>query len=163
MFTMRRFIAPVVCVALSASLASAAESTLTADLAVHKVKPVDATVVLRSIANVERAVAVDDDTIRVWGDASRIAIARTVVDLIEKPADASETSVQLADGTTAAIAALRHASAIDVLRALRAKLGIRKVATIDADNSSSSILVRDSSERAQEALKLIAEMDGEGS
>jgi type II secretory pathway component GspD/PulD (secretin) len=160
MFTMRRFIVPVVCVALSASLASAAESTLTADLDVHKIEPVDAVVVLRSIASVERAVAVDDDTVRVWGDESKIATARVVVDLIEKPAEGSETSVQLADGTTVAIAFLRHASVVDVLKALRAKLGIRKVATED---SSSIILVRDSNERVQEALKLIAEMDGGGS
>ena len=160
MFTIRRFIVPVVCVALSASLASAAESTLTADLDVHKIEPVDAVVVLRSIASVERAVAVDDDTVRVWGDESKIAIARAVVDLIEKPIDGSESSVQLADGTTVAIAVLRHASTGDVLKALRAKLGIRKVATED---SSSIILVRDSNERVQEALKLIAQMDGEGS
>lgn len=160
MFTVRRFIVPVVCVALSASLASAAESTLTADLDVHKIEPVDAVVVLRSIAGVERAVAVDDDTVRVGGDESKIAIARVVVDLIEKPAEGSEASVQLADGTTIAIAFLRHASTIDVLKALRAKLGIRKVATED---SSSIILVRDSNERVQEALKLIAEMDGGGS
>jgi type II secretory pathway component GspD/PulD (secretin) len=145
---------------LSASLTSAAESTLTADLDVHKIEPVDAVVVLRSIASVERAVAVDDDTVRVWGDESKIATARVVVDLIEKPAEGSETSVQLADGTTVAIAFLRHASVVDVLKALRAKLGIRKVATED---SSSIILVRDSNERVQEALKLIAEMDGGGS
>jgi type II secretory pathway component GspD/PulD (secretin) len=162
MFTMRRFIVPVVCVALSASLASAAESTLTADLDVHKIEPVDAVVVLRSIASVERAVAVDDDTVRVWGDESKIAIARAVVDLIEKPIDSSESSVQLADGTTVAIAILRHASTGDVLKALRAKLGIRRVATVVTDDSS-SVLVRDSSERAQEALKLIAQMDSEGS
>jgi hypothetical protein len=162
MFTMRRFIVSVVCVALSASLASAAESTLTADLDVHKIEPVDAVVVLRSIANVERAVAVDDDTVRVWGDEAKIAIARAVVDLIEKPAEGSESSVQLAEGTTTVIAVLRHASAADVLKALRAKLHIRRVATIDTDDSS-SILVRDSSEQAQEALKLIAQMDGEGS
>ena len=162
MFTMRRFIVSVVCVALSASLASAAESTLTADLDVHKIEPVDAVVVLRSIASVERAVVVDDDTVRVWGDESRIAIARAVADLLEQPIDGSKVSVQLADGTTAAIAVLRHASAGDVLKALRAKLGIRRVATIATDDSS-SILVRDSSEQAQEALKLIAQIDGEGS
>jgi hypothetical protein len=163
MFTIRRFIVPVVCVALSASLAAAAESTLMADLDVHKIEPADVVVVLRAIASVERVVAVDDDTVRVWGDESKIATARAVVDLIEQPADGSQASVQLSDGTTVAIAFLRHASTVDVLKALRAKLGIRRVATVDTDNSSSSILVRDSSERAQEALKLIAEMDGEGS
>jgi len=160
MFTMRRFIVPVVCVALSASLASAAESTLTADLDFHKLKPANALTVLRSIAHVGRADVIDDDTIRVWGDESTIADARAVLGLLEQPADATENSVQLADGTTAAIAFLRHASPLGVLKALRAKLEIRNVAT---DELSSSVVVRDSSERVQEALKLIAELDREGS
>jgi len=70
---------------------------------------------------------------------------------------------RFADGTTVAIAALRRASAVDVLKELRAKLQIRRVATIEADDSSSSIMVRDTNEQAQEALKLIAKMDREGS
>ena len=90
----------------------------------------------------------------------KLADARAIVGLIEKPAAGSAASVQLADGTRVAIASLRRASAIDVLKELRAKLQIRRVATLETDGSSSSILVRDSNEQAQEALKLIAEMDG---
>ncbi len=160
MLTMRRFIAPVVCVALSASLASAAESTLTADFDVQRVRAADALVVIRSVANTRRIVVVDDHTVRVSDDEATIAVARAIVGLIEKPADGSVASVQLADGSTVAIASLRRASAIDVLKELRAKLQIRRVATITADDSSSSILVRDTKEQTQEALKLIAEMDG---
>jgi hypothetical protein len=161
MLTMRRFLVPVVCVALSTSLASAAESTQTADFEVQRVKPTDAVVVLRSLANTRRIVVVDDHTIRVSDDdESKMAAARAIVGLIEKPAAGSAASVQLADGTTVAIASLRRASAIDVLKELRAKLQIRRVATLETDDSSSSILVRDSNEQAQEALKLIAEMDG---
>lgn len=158
MLMMRRFLVPVVCVTLSASLASAAEST--ADFNLQRVRPNDALVVLRALANTRRIVVVDDHTVRVSDDESKIADARAVVGLIEKPAEGSGTSVQLADGTTVAIASLRRASAIDVLKELRAKLQIRRVATLEADDSSSSILVRDSHEQAQEALKLIAEMDG---
>ena len=158
MFTMRRFIAPVVCIALSASLASAAESALTADLDVHKFKPADALVVVRTIANLPRATVIDDDTFRVWGDAAKIADARAVLGLLEQPADATERSVQLADGTTVAVAVLRHASPGDVLTALRKKMGLRAIVT-----TNSSVVVRDSSERVQEALKLIAELDREGS
>ncbi|HEV7504835.1 MAG TPA: hypothetical protein VGS07_07995 [Thermoanaerobaculia bacterium] len=160
MLTMRRFLFPVVCVALSVSLASAAESALTADFHVQRVRPADAVVVLRALANTRRIVVVDDHTVKVSDDESKIADARAIVGLIEKPADGSATSVQLADGTTVAIASLRQASAIDVLKELRAKLQIRRVATIETDGSSSSVLVRDSNEQAQEALKLIAEMDG---
>jgi type II secretory pathway component GspD/PulD (secretin) len=160
MLTMRRFLVLVVCVALSSSLASAAESALTADFDVQRVRPADAVVVLRTLANTRRIVVIDDHTVRVWDDESKIAVARAIVGLIEKPADGPVATVQLADGTTVAIAALRQASAIDVLKALRVKLQIRRVATIETDDSSSSILVRDSNEQAQEALKLIAEMDG---
>jgi hypothetical protein len=161
MLTMRRFLVPIVCVALSTSPASAAESTLTADFNLQRVKPADAVVVLRALANTRRIVIVDDHTVRVSDDESKIADARAVVGLIEKPAEGSGTSVQLADGTTVAMASLRQASAIDVLKALRTKLQIRRVATIEGDGSTSSrVLVRDSTERAQEALKLIAEMDG---
>jgi len=159
MLTMRRFLVPVVCVALSTSLASAAESTLTADFVVQRVRPADAVVVLRALANTRRIVVVDDHTVRVSDDESEIADARAIVGLIEKPAEGS-MSVQLADGTTVAIASLRRASASDVLKELREKLQIRRIATLEADDSSSSILVRDSNEQAQEALKLIAEMDG---
>jgi len=159
MLTMRRFLVPVVCVALSTSLASAAESTSTADFVVRRVRPADALVVLRVLANTRRIVVVDDHTVRVSDDESKIADARAIVGLIEKPADGSVASVQLADGTTVAIASLRQASAIDVLKELRAKLEIRRVATLETDDSS-SILVRDSNEQAQEALKLIAEIDG---
>jgi hypothetical protein len=147
-------------VALSTSLASATETTLTADFDVQKVKPADAVVVLRTLADTRRIAVVDDHTVRVWDDESKIAVARAIVGLIEKPAEGSGASVQFADGTTVAIAALQRASSIDVLKALRAKLQIRRVATLDTDDSSSSILVRDTNEQAQEALKLIAEMDG---
>lgn len=160
MLTMRRFLVPVVCVALSTSLASAAESTLTADFDVQRVRPADAVVVLRSLANTRRITVVDGHTVRVSDDESKIADARVIVGLIEKPVEGSGASVQLADGTTVAIASLRRASAIDVLKELRAKLQIRRVATIETDGSNSSILVRDSNEQAQEALKLIAELDG---
>jgi hypothetical protein len=160
MLRMRRFLVPVICVALSTSLASAAESTLTADFDVQRVRPADAVVVLRTLANTRQIVVVDDHTVRVSDDESKIADVRAIVGLIEKPAEGSVASVQLADGTTVAIVALRRASAIDVLKALRAKLQIRRVATLDTDDSSSSILVRDTNEKAQEALKLIAEMDG---
>jgi|GEM_PF-2939894 len=160
MLTMRRFLVPVVCMALSASVASAAESTSTADFNLQRIKPNDAVVVLRALANTRRIVVVDDHTVRVSDDDSKIADARAIVGLIETPAEGSQTSVQLADGTTVAIASLRRASAIDVLKELREKLQIRRIATLEADDSSSSILVRDSNEQAQEALKLIAEMDG---
>ena len=160
MLTMRRFLVPVVCVALSASLASAAESTLTADFNLQRVKPNGAIVVLRTLAGTRQIVAVDDHTVRVSDDESKIAVARTLVGLIEKPAEDSVT-VQLADGSTIAMASLRRASARDVLTALRTKLQIRRIATIEGDGSMSSlVLVRDSDEQAQEALKLIAEMDG---
>jgi hypothetical protein len=159
MLTMRRFLVPVVCVALSTSLASAAESTLTADFEVQRVRPNDALVVLRTLANTRRIVVVDDHTVRISDDESKIADVRAIVGLIEKPADGSVASVQLADGTTVAIASLRRASAFDVLTELRTKLQIRRIATLETDDSS-SILVRDSNEQAQEALKLIAEMDG---
>lgn len=160
MLTMRRFLVPVACVALSACVASAAESTLTADFVVRRVRPADALVVLRALANTRQIAVVDDHTVRVSDDEPKIADARAIVGLIEKPAEGSVASVQLADGSTVAIASLRRASAIDVLKELRAKLQIRRVATIEGDDSSSSILVRDSNEQAQEALKLIAEMDG---
>jgi hypothetical protein len=160
MLTMRRFLVPVVCVALSTRLASAAESTLTADLDVQRVRPADAVVVLRALADARRIVIVVVHTVRVSDDESKIADARAIVGLFEKPAEGSGASVQLADGTMVAIATLRKASAIDVLKALRAKLQIRRVATIETDGSSSSILVRDSNEQVQEALKLIAKMDG---
>lgn len=159
MLTMRRFLVPVVCVALSTSLASAAESTSTADFNLQRVRPADAVVVLRALANTRRIAVVDDHTVRISDDESKIADARAIVGLIEKPPESS-VSVQLADGTTVAMAALRRASAIDVLKELREKLQIRRIATLETDDSSSSILVRDSNEQAQEALKLIAEMDG---
>ena len=163
MLTMRRFLVPVVCVALSTSLASAAESTPTADFNLQRVKPNEALVVLRTLANTRRIVVVDDHTIRISDVESKIADARAIVGLIEKPADGSVT-VQLADGSTVAMASLRRASANDVLTAVRTKLQIRRIVTIEADGSTSSrVLVRDSKEQAQEALKLIAEMDGEGS
>lgn len=159
MRTMRRFLVPVACVALSASLASADESTQTADFNLQRVNSKGALVVLRTLANTRRIVAVDDHTVRISDDESKIAEVRAIVGLIENPTEGS-ASVQLADGSTVAIATLRQASAIDVLKALRTKLQIRRVATIETDDSSSSVLVRDSNERAQEALKLIAEMDG---
>src|SRR6185312_11741293 len=146
MLTMRRFLVPVVCMALSASVASAAESTSTADFNLQRIKPNDAVVVLRALANTRRIVVVDDHTVRVSDDDSKIADARAIVGLIETPAEGSQTSVQLADGTTVAIASLRRASAIDVLKELREKLQIRRIATLEADDSSSSILVRDSNE-----------------
>ncbi len=160
MLTMRRFLVSLVCVALSASLASAAESKQTADFNLQRVDPKGALVVLRTLANTRQIVVVDDHTVRVSDDESKIADVRAIVGLIEDPAEGSAT-VQLADGSTVAKASLRRAAAIDVLRAVREKLQIRKIATIGGDGSTSSlVLVRDSNEQAQEALKLIAEMDG---
>jgi len=160
MLTIRRFLVPVVCVALSTSLASAADSTSTADFNLRRVEAKGAVVVLRTLANTRRIVVVDDHTVRISDDESKIADARAIVGLIENPAEGSAT-VQLADGSTVAMASLRRASASDVLTALRTKLQIRRIATIEGDGSTSSrVFVRDTNEQAQEALKLIAEMDG---
>ena len=143
---------------LTSTSALAADSTVTADLVLEQLRPADALTIVRSLAGVRGAEVLDERSIRVTGDADSVEVAKLVIDLAEHPsAVAGEIPTHtLADGSVIASVRLEHASVIDVMKALRKEIGIRRIAV---DSKLSTVVVRDTAAQVESALAVIRQME----
>jgi len=143
---------------LTSTAALAADSTVTADLVLEQLQPADALTTVRSLAEVRGVEVLDEHSIRVTGDADRVAVAKLVIDIAEHPsvvADEIPTRT-LADGSVIASVRLEHTSVMDVMMALRKKVGIRKVVV---SSELSTVVVRDTAAQVESALAVIRQME----
>ena len=143
---------------LTSTAALAADSTVTADLVLEQLQPADALTTVRSLAEVRGVEVLDEHSIRVTGDADRVAVAKLVIDVAEHPsAVADEIPTRtLADGSVIASVRLEHTSVMDVMMALRKKVGIRKVVV---SSELSTVVVRDTAAQVESALAVIRQME----
>jgi len=143
---------------LTSTAALAADSTVTADLVLEQLQPADALTTVRSLAEVRGVEVLDEHSIRVAGDADSVAVAKLVIDVAEHPsAVAGEIPTRtLADGSVIASVRLEHASVMDVMRALREEVGIRKIVVI---SEPSTVVVRDTAAQVEAALAVIRQME----
>ena len=143
---------------LTSTAALAADSTVTADLVLEQLQPADALTTVRSLAEVRGVEVLDEHSIRVTGDADRVAVAKLVIDVAEHPsAVADEIPTRtLADGSVIASVRLEHTSVMDVMMALRKEVGIRKVVV---SSELSTVVVRDTAAQVESALAVIRQME----
>jgi hypothetical protein len=143
---------------LTSISALAADSTVTADLVLEQLRPADALTTVRSLAEVRGAEVLNEHSVRVTGDADSVAVAKLVIDLAEHPSVvAGEIPTRtLADGSVIASVRLKHASAVDVMMALRKEVGVRKIVAI---STPSTVVVRDTAAQVESALAVIRQME----
>lgn len=143
---------------LTSTFALAADSTVTADLVLERLRPADALTTVRSLAGVRGVEVLDERSVRVTGDAESVAVAKLVIDVAEHPsvvADEIPTHT-LADGSVIASVRLEHTPVLDVMMALREEVGIRRIV---ADSALSTIVVRDTAAQVESALAVIRQME----
>lgn len=143
---------------LTSTSALATDSTVTADLVLEQLQPADAVTTVRALAGVRGAEVLDERSIRVTGDADRVAVAKLVIDVAEHPSVvAGEIPTRtLADGSVLASVRLEHASVRDVMMALRKEVGIRQIAI---NSELSTVVVRDTAAQVESALEVIRQME----
>lgn len=111
---------------------------------------------LRVMVDARRLTMGDEHSVGMTDTPANIQLARRVIDMVEDPGDEAFRQLSVADGTIIASVRLRHASVVDVGSALRAKADL---ARISMNVALSTVVVRDSPERIEAALKLIRELD----
>ena len=136
--------------------ATAAEPVETVRLTLKELKPEDALGMLRVMVDARRLTMGDEHSVGMTDTPANIQLARRVIDMVEDPGDEAFRQLSVADGTVIASVRLRHASVVDVGSALRAKADL---ARISMNVALSTVVVRDSPERVEAALKLIRELD----
>ena len=143
---------------LTSTAALAADSAVTADLVLEQLQPADALTAVRSLAGVRGVEVLDERRVRVTGDAESVAVAKVVIDVTEHPsAVADEIPTRtLADGSVIASVRLEHASVMDVMMALRKKVGVRKVVV---SSTLSTVVVRDTAAQVESALAVLRRME----
>lgn len=140
------------------STSALADSMVTTDLVLDQLQPADALTTVRSLAEVRGAEVLDERSIRVTGDAESVAVAKLVIDAAEHPSVAAGEipTRTLADGSVIASVRLEQASVLDVMRALRKEVGVRKIV---ANSTLSTVMVRDTAAQVESALAVIRQME----
>jgi hypothetical protein len=148
----------IACAACVVSTARAADEVAREQtFHLENVEAKDALTILRSIADTRKVSYVDEHTIAVQDTPENLALVSAVVRVADTAGDtADESPIPASDGTVITVVDLRHASSLDVLRALRKELQIRRIATL----GESRVFLRDTESQTQAALEVIRRLDG---
>ncbi len=138
-----------------ARLSAADGVTRSEDLALSEGDPKEVLVLLKSIAGTIDVSVVDQHTIRVRDTPNHLAVAEQVVKMF---ASVEESRYTAGDGSVILNVFLQHATAKDVMFALRAKLHVPKIAIIGTNR----VLLRDTASQADAALGMIRDMEHAG-
>jgi type II secretory pathway component GspD/PulD (secretin) len=123
----------------------------------ENVEAKDALTILRSIADTRKVSYVDEHTIVVQDTPENLALVSAVVKMADAAGDtADESPLPVSDGTVITAVVLRHASAKDVLIALRREVQIRRIATL----GEARVIFRDTESQTQAALEVIRRLEG---
>jgi len=123
----------------------------------ENVEAKDALTVLRSITDTRKISAVDEHTITVRDTAENLALVSEVVKRADAAGDTvDESPLPVSDGTVITAVALRQASSMEVLKALRNEVRIRRIATV----GEARVIFRDTESQTQAALEVIRRLEG---
>jgi hypothetical protein len=113
---------------------------------------------LRTITGARRLEVVDGHTVRITDVSEAVDLARTVIEMAERPSEVAEqvTPRALADGSEIVCVHIRTASVPDVMLALRKEIGVKRIA---ANTKPSMVMLRDTPARIASALELIRQME----
>ncbi len=138
--------------------AVAGEEKRTEVLRIERVAAKQAVVALRVMVGAGEIEVVDPHTLSVHDTPEKLLLARKIAELLDRSDSAANavTIYEVGDGTTVASIVVRYASPARAMRMLMREIGIRKVATVE---ETSTVLVRDSAEQVEKALKLIRDFD----
>lgn len=132
--------------------------TRTTRLKLTQMQPVDAIVLLRTIAGCKHVSAVDEQWVQVVDTVENLVLAERVVALADVPFDSSQPTLLTAeDGSVILSLSLQYASLKDVMIALRSDVKVAHIATLEP----SGIMVRDTEEQVKAALELVQRLDQE--
>lgn len=157
--TVHRVLLSVVGALLGLGGVTSAAVAASAEIRLHQVSSRDGLVVVRAIAGTDDIEVLDEETLRVEDAPERLRLAETVLEMIDPPPEQPRQvrRHEAGDGSVVLSAPLRDASPRDVMSALRSELRIRRVAVME---EPPTIVVRDSDEQVEAALKLVRRLDG---
>jgi hypothetical protein len=120
----------------------------------------DAATLLRTIAGTKNISGVDDSTIVIRDTPENLDLATAVVGMADTSgATSPEGRLAVSDDTVIASVALEHASARDVMLALRTQVQIARIATL----GEKKVFLRDTDSQITAALKVISDLEASAS